>query len=246
VSVSHGRSYITNGWLQGVDNFVLVLAEAVSAVLCFILVGYMTKPYRYTGESRYIGLPLGFLFLGTAYVFSGLSMLSGSILFVDDTRWLQLLTEAYAFAFLAATYYFSKQPLQRNTRLLWQVTFSLFILAAALSFLIVVVPPPLTIPSYETADIYFRVFNMLLAAYVSVHTLRSHALRPDPKTIWIPLAYVLFAFSQYSLLIWALDSSLSALAGALLIRLAGLVVFLFVSYSTLVVSPGPHEAGKGP
>jgi hypothetical protein len=48
----------------------------------------------------------------------------------------------------------------------------------------------------------------------------------------IPLGYILLAAGQYSVMIWAVDSSIFAFFGGLTFRLVGLAVFLFVSYRT--------------
>jgi len=226
------------------DNPALIVAEVVSAILCFILVRFMMKPYRYMGESRYIGLPLGFAFLGVSYIFLGLAMFFESFLFVEEMKWMQLFTQAYAFAFLAVTYYFSKREFERR-RLWWEITFAGLVFAAVVSYILVFEPPMFGLPSYKTVDEYFRLFNIICLAYITVHTLRSHAARPDSKTIWIPLSYLLLGFGQYSSLIWSLDSSFSAFVGAHFLRLAGLLVFLFVSYQTFYSSrETPQEEGS--
>jgi len=211
------------------DNLTLILMEAVSALLCFVLLRFMVKPYRTTGEGRYLGLPLGFAFLGVSYIFMGFALYFESSLFVDDIKWFQLFTQAYAFAFLAATYYFSKKPPER-TRLWWDISYAGLVFAAVVSYLVVFEPPMFGLPSYKTVDEYFRLFNIVCLAYISIHTLRSHVSQPDPKTIWIPISYLLLGFGQYSSLIWSLDSSFSAYVGAHLLRLSGLLVFLFVVY----------------
>ena len=154
-----------------------------------------------------------------------------SFLFVEDLKWLQLFTQAYAFAFLAATYYFSKKPPER-TRLWWNITYAGLLFAAVVSYLVVFEQPMFGLPSYKTVDEYFRLFNIVCLAYISIHTLRSHVSQPDPKTIWIPLSYLLLGFSQYSSLIWSLDSSFAAFVGAHLLRIAGLLVFLVVVYQS--------------
>lgn len=218
------------------NNVALILAEIVSATLSFVLVRFMIKPYQYTGESRYVGLPLGFTFLGISYIFMGLALSSNDPLFIEEMKWLQLFTQAYSFAFLATTYYFSKQTVERSVRLLWQIIFSALIVGVISSYLIVLVPPGFALPSYKTVDEYFRFFNMLFACYLAIHTFRRHALKPAPKTIWATFGYILLAFGQYSSLIWSLDSSFSAFVGAHIIRLAGLLVFLFVSYETFVAT----------
>jgi hypothetical protein len=227
------------------ENAVLIVAEVVSAIICFVLLRFMIKPYRTTGESRYLGLPLGFGFLGVSYIFMGLSLYFESVVFVDDLKWLQLFTQAYAFAFLAATYYFSKKP-AKNTRLWWDITYAGLIFAVVVSYLVVFEPPMFGLPSYKTVDEYFRIFNIVCLAYISIHTLRSHVSQPDPKTIWIPISYLLLGFSQYSSLIWSLDSSFTAFVGAHILRIAGLLVFLFVVYQTFYGKrePPPKEVIK--
>jgi len=212
-------------------NLALILMEVISAILCFVLLRFMIKPYRTTGEGRYLGLPLGFGFLGVSYIFMGFALYFESFLFVDDLKWLQLFTQTYAFAFLAATYYFSKKP-AKNTRVWWDITYAGLVFAAVVSYLLVFEPPMFGLPSYKTVDEYFRIFNIVCLAYISIHTLRSHVSQPDPKTIWIPLSYLLLGFSQYSFLIWSIDSSFAAFVGAHILRIAGLLVFVFVVYQS--------------
>jgi hypothetical protein len=220
------------------SNVALVLAELVSAALSFTLVRFMVKPYLYTGDGRYIGLPFGFTFLGASYLFMGLTFFMDSHPFVEEMKWLQLFTEAYAFAFLALTYYFSQKEFQRGKRLWWQIIFSGLIVGLIATYFVIFEPssPIFTLPNYDLADRYISIFDIILASYVSVYTLRSHALNPDPKTLLAPLGYLFLAFGEYSSLIWSLDSSFTALLGAYIIRLAGLLVFLLVSYGAFVAS----------
>jgi hypothetical protein len=213
------------------DNLALTFIEVLSATICFVLLRFMIKPYRTTGEGRYLGLPLGFGFLGVSYILAGVSLYFESFLLVNDIKWFQLFTQAYAFAFLAATYYFSKKP-AKNTRLWWNITYAALVFAALISYLVVVEPPMFGLPSYKTADEYFRLFNIICLTYISIHTIRSHVSKPDPETIWIPFGYLLLGFGQYSSLIWSIDPSFSAYAGAYVLRLAGLLVFLYVSFRT--------------
>jgi hypothetical protein len=105
--------------------------------------------------------------------------------------------------------------------------------------LVVFEPPMFGLPGYKTVDEYFRLFNIICLAYISIHTLRSHTSRPDPKTIWIPLGYLLLGFGQYSSLIWSLDSSFAAFVGAHFLRLSGLLILLFVAYQAFY---GPNKA----
>ena len=102
--------------------------------LSALSVRFMIKPYRLTGEARYVGLPLGFSFLGISYILSTLTV-SQPYYSLAIFSWLQLLIRTFAFAFLATTYYFSKKP-SKNTRLLWDTTLSLLIVALITAFLL--------------------------------------------------------------------------------------------------------------
>lgn len=183
------------------------------------------------------------LFWAYQYLLMGIALYFESFRFVGEIKWLQLFTQAYAFAFLAATYYFSKKASKRS-RLWWDLTYAGLVFAAVVSYLVVFAPPTFGLPSYKTVDEYFRIFNIICLAYISVHTLRSHASKPDPKTIWIPLSYLLLGFSQYSSLIWSIDSSFAAYLGALFLRLSGLLVFLFVAYQAFYVPREASQRGK--
>ena len=210
------------------------MIEGVSAVLAFVLVRFMLKPYRTFEDSRYLSLPLGFAFLGFSYIFMGISLLLNAPSSIEKAKWMHLFTGAYAFTFLAVTYYFSAKKSEKEARPVVQALISLSFLL--LIFLVVVLffPPILEIPDYKAADEYFRLFNMLMALYIVFHTLKSHMEKPEPSTIFAPLGYALLAFSQYSLLIWSVDSSFSAFLGAHILRISSLLIFLYLSCAPLI------------
>ncbi len=205
-----------------------ITIEVVSAVACFILVRFMIKPFRLTGETRYLGLPLGFGFLGVSYAFSALSY--SPVFDFANRGWVQLLVRAFAFLFLAVTYYFSKS--ERKPRLLWNTTLSLLAVILTVVVLLVIISPPSLLLNYRANEIYVRAFSLLCLAYISIHALRSHIEHPDPTTLTTPLGYILLGIGQYSVLIWAVDRSYFAFFGGLTLRLAGLVAFLFVAYKS--------------
>jgi hypothetical protein len=204
-----------------------VIVEIVSAIICFILVRYMIKPYSLTREGRYLGLPLGFTFLGASYVISALAYTE--LYHFSDFLWIQLLARTFAFVFLAVTYYFSKKP-SKNTQQLWDITLSLLIVSLVALFLVTVIFPQVASDTYSASQVYVRVFIVICLSYIAIHTIRSHIKNPDPTTIWVPMGYILLAISQYSLLFWYLDNSLAAFTGSLVLRLMALVVFLAVTY----------------
>ncbi len=207
-----------------------VTYEVISTLLCFILVWFMIKPYRYTREGRYVGLPLAFGLLGASYFFSALTYALPSF-FGEDILWFQLVARTFAFVFLAATYYFSKKPTE-TSQLLWNLTFSISVVAIVTSIITIIFMPQLGFETYRNASGYVRIFIIISLAYIILNVLRSHMSKPDSTTLMIPLGYILLAISQYSLIIWAVDSSMLAWWGALALRWAGLAVFLFVAYVT--------------
>jgi len=216
-----------------------VAYELTSAILCFILVRFMIKPYRLTSDGRYLGLPIAFGLLGASYLFSSV-IYTELPFFRQDFLWFQLVARTFAFMFLAATYYFSIKP-SETSRLLWNVTFSLITVAIVTSVVAVIFMPQFNFESYRTASQYVRIFIIICLIYIIIHVLRSHMAKPDSTTLLIPLGYILLAIGQYSLIIWALDGSMSAWWGALALRWGGLAIFLYIAYVTFY---GSQKKGK--
>jgi hypothetical protein len=212
--------------------------QVVSSVLCFILVKFMFEPYRLTREGRYLGLPLGFAFLGVseAILAVGVLQLSGQIGF------LSLLTRTFAYVFLAATYYFSKEP-SKNSRLIWDIALSLIVVALTTSLLLIMSSERgLHIPT--NFSVALRLLALICVSYICFHTLRSHIRSRESATIWIPLGFMFLWISLYSLIIWAAEESPAqgyAFVGGIVARLAGLSVFLAVSYLSFYKNRGSNE-----
>ncbi len=211
-------------------EIALITVEVVSAIACFILVRFMVKPFWVTGESRYLGLPLGFGFLGASYAFTALSI-SGIIDF-DYIWWAQLFFRAFAFLFLLVTYLLSKQS--RN--LLWNALLGLLMIIFAVLIMLTIISPQVLGPNYNVAQVYVRIFILICLSYISIHTLKNHIEKPDPTTLMIPLGFILLAIAQFLQIIWVVDRSPLAFWAGLAIRLGGLAIFLFVSYRTFYSS----------
>jgi hypothetical protein len=205
-----------------------IIIEVVSAVICFILIKFMIKPYQLTKETRFLGLPFGFGLLGASFAISAIVYYSRPNIFFMDLLWFQSLARTFAFVFLVMTYYFSKKS-SKNTPLLSNITFSVLVAVFISLFLALFIVP--RVP-YVESQIYIRVFNVVCLSYVSINTLISHVKKPDPAKIHIPLGFILLGISEYSLIFWYTDISLAAFAGSMALRLASLSVFLIVSYRT--------------
>jgi hypothetical protein len=205
-----------------------VSVEIVSALLCFALLRFMYKPYKLTRESRYLGLPLGFAFLGIAEILLviGIEFSSG------DFRFYSLLTRTFAYVFLAVTYFFSKRT-SNNSRLFWNVALSLIVVALVTFCVFAASNFQMGLNINPNLGVLLRILALFCISYIIVHTLRNHIQVSDPTTIWTPVAFGLLGVSQYSLIIWASDAHFSygvAFAGGIVARLSALSIFVVVSY----------------
>jgi hypothetical protein len=206
------------------------IIEIISAVACFILLWFMIKPYTVTREGRYIGLPLGFGFLGASYVLSAVAYSQPD--FTDSAiKWFQLLFRAFSFVFLAFAYYFSKKP-SKNTRLIWDVTFSVLIVGLLSLMLLDFIAPQIQLRSYETLSTSVRVLNIVCISYILIHCYREHKREPDTLSTLIMAGYAFLAFNQALCIVWSVYVDYTAFWGALVLRLIGLAIFLVATFRT--------------
>jgi hypothetical protein len=213
-------------------NVALITIEVVSTIACFILLRFMIKPFRLTGETRYLGLPLGFGFLGLSYAFSALA--NSPIFNYANKWWIQLFLRAFAFLFLAVTYFFSKSTNKHDRS--WTVSLGVLVAIFTILILLAIISPQSLGPNYPLAQTGVRVFNLICLSYITVHVLKSHTKKPDATTLTIPFGYIFIGMGQYSQIIASVDNSALAFWTGLALRLAGLAVFLFVSYGTFYSS----------
>jgi hypothetical protein len=188
----------------------------------------MAKPFIATRENRYLGLPLGFGFLGASYALSAFAhMIPFS---VTALMWLQLFARPFAFLFLTFTYFFSKVP-SKNTRIIWDIILSLLLVTLTALAILIFVAPQFNASNYRVVGIYVRLIDVACLVYISVHTLRSHLESKYPSsTILTPIAFMLLGVSQYSILAWAVDGGLFAFWSGITLRLISLGIFIVISY----------------
>lgn len=184
----------------------------------------MIKPYQVTREGRYIGLPLGFSFLGISYAISAITF--AGLANIEVAWRFQLILRAFSFVFLAVAYYFSKKP-SKNTRYIWNIVFSGLFVILATSVLLTVIAP---MPRNNYLDFLVRIISLTCIAYIFIHCLREKTIEQDPYAKWVLVAYALLGLSQYSIIIWVAEFSYFAFWGSLIFRLMGLAFLLAVTY----------------
>lgn len=205
----------------------LVSIHAAAIALCLVLVYFMSKPYKVMGESRYLGLPLGFGFLGLSHFFSAYTFFAPPTLH-DPVVWLQFTARSFAFAFLALSYYFAKKPSQ-NSRVWWNLTLSILTVALMATFVGVAISPQST-TAYLQQDMYFRIFNVVCLGFISIHTLRIFIKKKEVATGSTAFGYIQLALSQFLLIFWVAYLNQTVFWIAMLLLLSGLTTLVLVSY----------------
>jgi hypothetical protein len=185
----------------------------------------MIKPYRLTGDTRFLGLPLGFGFMAISHI------IAATVAISKEVSWFMLLFRTFSFVFIATTYFFSEMS-SKKTQYLWNISISALIVVLIGLSLVVVVAPQSVWENDAGAQIYSRIFMEIFLCYIIVHSIRNHIEKPDPTTIWIPFGFIFLALSQYSFLLFYIDNSFAAFWGAIVFRFVGLIVFLVVAYQT--------------
>lgn len=211
-----------------------IAVEVISAILYIILVKFMMKPYALTREGRYLGLPLGFAFLGTSEII----LAAGIIQPNNELMTLSVVTRTFSFVFLSATYYYSKKP-AKNTRIFWDTTLSLIIVVFATLCLLLIIAPKFDLQSQGLLGSVLRILELFCISYICIYTIRNHVKSPDPTTVLIPFGYVLLGMSQYSQLIRVVDENYAyglAFMGGLAFRFIAIAVFIFVSFRSFYLS----------
>jgi hypothetical protein len=96
---------------------------------------------------------------------------------------------------------------------------------------------------YLVFSIYTRAFNIVCLLYITIYTFRSYLKVQDSKAILTPFGYMFLLIGQYSLIIWDTGNICNEIPfyGGLVLRWAGLVLFLIIAYRTFYGSKRSPE-----
>ena len=212
-------------------KITIELAEVISAIICFVLVWFMMKPYRLTGENSFLGLPLGFGIMGASHI------IATAVGFSTDLAWFwfMVIFRTFSFLFLATTYLFASRASKKSHYLL-NITLSTTIVVLFTLSLLVFIAPQLW-SSFGSSQIYWRIFIVICLSYIIIVTLRNHVKKPDRMTLWIPFGFIFLTASQCLLIVYAsvykiIENSINVYWIAVGFRFAGLIMFLIVAYRT--------------
>jgi uncharacterized membrane protein len=212
------------------ETNVLFASELLSTCLASLIVYGMLKSYRVNRSKHLLGFPIGFSFLAISYVLLGVSYVFSSpnlSSLLLPASWAHILLQSFGFAFLAGTYLFAESSGVSGTLgRVW--LFSILVVLAGTTLLVLVIPPYLSLPSYDVADEIFRALNIVLLVYIVAAVSQTLRTAPLEYSRMVLGGFIFIAIGQYSQLLWALDSGFWAFALAHVLRLLGLVALALV------------------
>jgi hypothetical protein len=213
---------------------ILVASELVSVALALFLVFSFLRAYLLRRSVHLLGLPIGFSLLALSYYSLGMSLLyEDNVAISEPFMWLRFVTQSAGFVLVGLAYYFSSRATNMEEAPGERVSGSLVLFVSVTSILLligflVVLHLFLGLPSVGCVDECFTVVNLIVLGYVVYHLVK-HLMLFLGKTaglVWAPTAFSIMWLGQYSLLIWDIDGSETALVLAHAARLAALILLI--------------------
>jgi hypothetical protein len=156
-----------------------------------------------------------------------------SVTVLEPFLWLRLITQSFGFAFIAFAYYFSSRGERATKSYLCLVSFVSAFSVLFISGVLIVASPFLELPPVNVVDECFTIGNLVFLGYVIYHLVKRLELHHESISgLWAPTAFSLFFLTQYSLLISEIDGSETAFVFAHVVRLASLILFIRIYYSS--------------
>jgi hypothetical protein len=203
----------------------------LSAWLSFSVAYLMLKSWAMARRDYLLGFPVGFGLLAFAFVALDINYL---LPLTNAWNWERLLLGSWGFAFLAVTYFLRYGPGDREEGNTMKLAFVALGVLTGFSFILVVLLPSTMLPSFITAELPFRIVNVVLLGYV-IYSL-SRALKSQTELSSVVLGFAFLTIEQCSLLINTLDRAFVwPLVFAELVRIVGLLiltVFLVRGFQT--------------
>jgi len=211
----------------------------------------------FSGFRYLLGIPIGFAFLGTSFVFEHLSLMYyTNYLLYHLCLWMQLSLQSEALALIALSYMLKNRVGNGGrgdedttaelifTKILIHYSMSSKVrgfLVGVLPVIVILVPLVVTISTLfirpflnnvELSDLsfYTKIFDMVILGYVFKSTIESLVKGANIKLLYVPAAFALLWLGQYSLMINYFDNGPIPFIGSIVARLAGLALFVYAIY----------------
>lgn len=207
--------------------------EVIASLLAFVIAFLFYRFYRISGLRHLLGLAIAFIFITFAEILLATDVwLEFNPELFNMLFWLRLFSLSYGFSFLAMSYYYKHRE-ESSIPWLMRIASLSAIPIMIVTGIIVLTPPAFDLPVYNVIDEYFRVFNLIMLAYVFKSTLSSIVEQGRKEFLYIPAAYAVLWLGQYSALIFALEGSSSAFIAQHIAKTLGLALFVGVLYQVM-------------
>ena len=174
--------------------------------------------------------------------------------------WIQLALQSEGFAFIALSYMLKNRVSSTTTanRLLPTTSKILFsphnwihssikireIIVSVLPMILISIPLMVTVSALfvqpilnetelKDMSLYTTLFDIMVLGYIFVKCLKPLVKAANIKLLYIPAAFALLWLEQYSLIMNYFDNNQFAFIGSIIVRLAGLGLFVYAIYDAL-------------
>ena len=238
-----------------ISHLISLIITIASISLSFIISWHFFRSYRFSGFGYLLGLPVGFIFIASSFLFEHLSLIySNNDLVYPVFFWIQLALQSEALALIALSYRFKNNEdvgqydnsdnllvptelhqIKPSVKLMDILSNSLPMVMVAIPFIVpiseLVSGPDFNYPALADMSFFMRLYNMAVFGYIFTSAVLSLIKAANIRLLYIPAAFALLWLEQYSLTITYFDNSIVAFIGSLIARLAGLTLFVYVVYN---------------
>ena len=242
--------------------FSLVVTIA-SILLCSVIAMYFYRSYRFSGFGYLLGLPTGFAILAASFVFEHLHVVYSYSYANESLEnllfWIQLALQSEGFAFIALSYMLKNRAGSTTINGLLPTAYKIFfsphswihssikireIIVSVLPMILISIPLMVTISALfvqpilneteiKDMSLYTTLFDIVVLGYIFVKCVKPLVKAANIKLLYIPAAFALLWLEQYSLIINYFDNNQFAFIGSIIVRLAGLGLFVYAIYYAL-------------
>ena len=215
----------------------MIILEFSAAALALTLVYLFSKMYKTKHSLFLLGLPLGFFFLASSYLFLGAHLIDLTFQNVSNLSssimWLRVVTQTIGYVLIASSYLFAGRY-QHTTKQSYMVILSGSTALILIAFGLLSIINPSGLESVYSDNKLFTVANLALLSYIILFLIRKLQLtnRGVSALISGPIAFTFLWIGQFSFLVWALANGGDiALIGSQVARVVSFVIFLRIYYA---------------
>jgi hypothetical protein len=255
IAIHHG-TYGSGALPPSLSLFSLVVTIA-SILLCSVIAMYFYRSYRFSGFGYLLGLPTGFAILAASFVFEHLNIVYSYSYVNEPLEnlffWIQLALQAEGFVFIALSYMLKNRAGSSTVNALLPTASKLLfsphnwirssikireIIVSVLPMILISIPLMVTISALfvqpilneteiKDMSLYSTLFDIVVLGYIFVKCVKPLVKAANIKLLYIPAAFALLWLEQYSLIINYFDNNQFAFIGSIIVRLAGLGLFVY-------------------